>query len=357
MNQEKTVRVLMTGPENDPSISLGGIVTVVNMILRNSQQEIQYFNRDMGEKNKARTLLRKWRNFRTLLRKQSFDLVHFHFSFDRKSLIREALYLYSAKRRKQPVIVHLHGGVLLFQKKESKLIQWILGAADKILVLSDLEKDSLVSLYQVPAEKILVLRNCIDLREIPVLNDTGNDEKNTLIFFGRLHESKGIEDIVAACRQLKDQAVDFRFDAYGNGPQQQWFVDSMTETLADRFAYKGLVWGEQKWHSLQRADIFLLPSRYGEGLPMALLEAMALGKVVIASDDASISKVVQHDVNGLLVEKKAPAALASRIKSILANKDKQKAMGQQARQTIEQEYSSDYYMNALSNVYAKLLNK
>jgi glycosyltransferase involved in cell wall biosynthesis len=122
------------------------------------------------------------------------------------------------------------------------------------------------------------------------------------------------------------------------------------------FQYKGLVWGEKKWHALQDADIFLLPSRYGEGLPMALLEAMALGKVVIVTDDASISKVVQHGFNGLMVPKKDGAALATEIARILANPAEQKALGYQARQTIEREYSSDYYIKELQSIYHHVLN-
>ncbi len=345
----------MTGPENDPSISLGGIVTVVNMILNNSRQEIQYFNRDMGDKNKAVTLFKKLSGFRKQLNQTRFDLIHFHFSFDRKSLVREALYLYIARQKKQRIIVHLHGGVLLFQKKQSRLTDWILKTADNIIVLSELEKESLTTLYNVPATKVLVLRNCIDLKEIPRFADEQTSQ-NKLIFFGRLHESKGIEDIVDACGQLKEQSPDFHFDAYGSGPQQQWFVSSMESVLADRFNYGGLVWGEKKWQALQSSDIFLLPSRYGEGLPMALLEAMALGKVVIASDDASISKVVQNGVNGILVPKKAPASLAQKIASLLADKQKQKELGQQAKLTIEREYSSDYYIQSLSSVYTQMLN-
>lgn len=355
MNNEKHLRILMTGPENDPSISLGGIVTVVNMILKNSHQEITYFNRDMGEKSKALTFLKKVRRFYSLVRKEHFDLIHFHFSFDHKSLLREALYLYIAKKNKQPFIIHFHGGILLFQKKESKLITWMLATATNIIVLSDIEKESLTSLYKIPADKIIVLRNCIDLKEIPVSTQQPK-KQNKLIFFGRLHESKGIEDIVEACRLLKEQSIDFHFYAYGSGPQQQWFVSSMQKLLSRQFDYKGLVWGEKKWQALQDSDVFLLPSRYGEGLPMALLEAMALGKVVIASDDASISKVVNHNVNGLLVEKKAPAILAQKIIDILSDEEQQKKIGYQARTTIEKEYSSDYYVDSLTTTYLSILN-
>jgi glycosyltransferase involved in cell wall biosynthesis len=354
MTNDKRIKVLMTGPENDPSISLGGIVTVVNMILKNSLHEIIYFNRDMGDKNKAATFFKKLFRFRQQVRKQRFNLIHFHFSFDRKSIIREALYVFIARQQKQPVVIHFHGGILLFRKKESKLIKWLLSAADRIIVLSEIEKESLANLYKVPADHILVLRNCIDLKEIPVFPQR-KELQNNLVFFGRFHESKGIADILEACKTLQEQSVDFRFHAYGSGPGQQWFVSSMEEALNNKFSYKGLVWGEKKWHALQNTDIFLLPSRYGEGLPMALLEAMALGKVVIVSDDASITRVVQDNFNGLLVAKNAPAELARKIAWILSDTEAQKRIGHNASVTIRNEYSSDYYIKSLNTVYQSLL--
>jgi glycosyltransferase involved in cell wall biosynthesis len=354
MKNEQPVKVLMTGPENDPSISLGGIVTVVNMILQNSGQEIVYFNRDMGDRRKGIVFLKKLFRLRSLLRKTTFDLFHFHFSFDPRSLRREALYIRLAKRTKRPVIVHLHGGVLLFEKKESKLVDWILAIADKIVVLSDIEKESLVKLYAVPADKIIILRNCIDLKEIPAFT-TARQPQQKLIFFGRLHESKGIGEIVEACQQLTKQQVNVSLDVYGSGPDQQWFTAAMNDIPGMQFNYKGLVWGEKKWHALQDADIFLLPSRYGEGLPMALLEAMALGKVVIVTDDASITRVVKHGQNGLLVPKKSAERLAQEIARIIAAPAEQSMLGNNARKTIEQEYSSDYYIHTLDGIYHNLL--
>lgn len=345
----------MTGPENDPSISLGGIVTVVNTILRNSQENITYFNRDIGEKNKVFHFIRKIAEFRKLIEAEKYHVLHFHFSLDKKSLLRELLYLKTAKRKNARIIIHLHGGALLFHLNHEKLVRTVLSTADGIIVLSELEKISLGNLYHIPLEKIIVLKNSIDLGEVPPFE--GTQGGNNIVFFGRIHESKGIEDIVSACRLLTAKGIRFRFDAYGDGPLKDWFSAEMSAILQNNFNYHGIVWGKKKWEALEKADIFLLPSRYGEGLPVAMLEAMALGKAVVASNDASITQVVKQAENGLLIAKKAPEELAATIHYLLEHPELQQQLGENARKTIEQEYTSGQYMQQLAVIYAGIKQK
>lgn len=336
----------MTGPDNDPSRSLGGIVTVVNIILKNAMDDIQYFNRDLGTNGKMITLIKKLLLFRKVLKKP-FNLIHFHFSLDKKSIIRESLFVLLARLQGIPIIAHFHGGNLLFDKKASSVVRRIIKASDKIIVLSEIEQTSLVNLYGTSPDKIIVLKNCVDFGEIPSLQQHSHDMKK-LIFFGRIHKSKGIEDILQAFKQVK---APYSFDVYGTGPDADWFLNSMKEVSGEAFQYKGLVWGDKKWQALSESDIFLLPSRYGEGLPMALLEAMALGKVVITSDDASITKVVQDGYNGLLVKKKSPQDLAEKITRILSNPAERERLGHNAKKTIENEYSAQYYIKELHGIY------
>ncbi|AXY74424.1 glycosyltransferase family 1 protein [Paraflavitalea soli] len=348
------MKILMTGPNNDPAQSLGGIVTVINMILNNVSHETDFFDRDLGSKNKTATWFQKVKKFRRTLNSQHYDLIHFHFSFDKKSVIREFAYLYLAKKKNIPFIIHFHGGVLAYQKSNSFLVKWMVKAATQLIVLNEDEKESIQRLYQVPPQKVLILRNCIDLNEIPAFtNDTPS--YNRIIYFGRLHLPKGLKEIVEALKIIKAQQLNFKLEVYGSGPDETWFLDALKSSLGDSFEYKGVVWGSQKWHSLNNSDIFLLPS-HGEGMPMALLEAMALGKTVVVSDVDAFKKVVIDNENGFLAQQRSSDDLARSLAAVLSNPAKQSEVGKKARATIEKDYSSDYYIKSLNTVYNSLLN-
>ncbi len=347
------MKILMTGPNNDPAQSLGGIVTVINMILNNVPHKTVFFDRDLGTKNKAVTYLQKVKKFRQTLKNDHFDLIHFHFAFDKKSVTREFIYLYLAKRKKIPFIVHLHGGVLAYQKSDSFMVKWIVANASLLIVLNEAEKESIQELYNVSPDRIIILRNCIDLHEIPSFPDN-HPTYNRIIYFGRLHLPKGLKEIVEALKAIKEQQLPFKLEVYGSGPDEKWFLNALADNLGNSYEYKGVVWGAQKWHSLNNSDIFLLPS-HGEGMPMALLEAMALGKSVVVSDVEAFKKVVVHNENGFLAQQRSSEDLARSLAAVLSNPAKQAEVGRNARATIEKEYSSDYYINSLDTVYNSLL--
>ncbi|MDF2189183.1 glycosyltransferase family 4 protein [Paraflavitalea sp. CAU 1676] len=348
------MKILMTGPNNDPAKSLGGIVTVINMILNNKSHPTDFFDRDLGSSGKLKTWWRKVNQFRQSISKERYDLIHFHFSFDKKSVVREFIYLYLAKKKGIPFIVHFHGGSLAYQKSHSWMVGWLLAAANQLIVLNEDEKESIQRLYQVAPEKVLILRNCIDFGEIPSFTRADSAAYNRIIYFGRLHMPKGLKEIVEALKILKAKQIPFKMEVYGSGPDEAWFLDALKEHVGDAFEYKGVVWGKEKWHSLNNSDIFLLPS-HGEGMPMALLEAMALGKTVVVSDVDAFKKVVIDKENGFLARQRSADDLARSLELVLLNPADQQEVGKKAKQTIEKEYSSDYYIKSLGSVYNSLL--
>ncbi|WP_315814293.1 glycosyltransferase [Paraflavitalea speifideaquila] len=196
-----------------------------------------------------------------MIKTKEYSLVHFHISLDKKSVLRELLYIYAAKKRKQPYIMHLHGGGYIFNKKYYRLCRWILNGADKIVVLNQAERDSIAELYKVDISKIQVLRNCIDLNEIKNL-DQRPGFRNRIIYFGRIDRNKGLKEIVEALSQLKIRQVPFHFEVYGAGPDEEWFFADLRQAIGESFEFKGRVWGKSKMGSIK-------PKRY---LPASILQ-------------------------------------------------------------------------------------
>lgn len=101
-------------------------------------------------------------------------------------------------------------------------------------------------------------------------------------------------------------------------------------------------------------DIFVMPS-LDEGLPLALLEAMACGRPVIASKVGAIPAVVTHLTNGLLIEPKDTKALAEMVNRLISDPDLRQLIAGKARETVVRDFSSVAMANKYGEIYSKLL--
>ena len=132
------------------------------------------------------------------------------------------------------------------------------------------------------------------------------------------------------------------------------FAAEMHEILGESFHYGGIVNGKVKSQKLAAADIFLLPSLYGEGLPMALLEAMAAGCVVVASEMASVASVIRDGFNGYLVEPGNTGQLIGRLKMILDSRIEWPQMQNNAVETVRTDFGIDDYIKGLEAIYSEI---
>ena len=99
------------------------------------------------------------------------------------------------------------------------------------------------------------------------------------------------------------------------------------------------------------ADLFMLPSNY-EGLPMVILEAMSLGKPVVASNVGGISEIVENDKNGYTVENEA-TIFAEKIRYILENEDIYIQFSKYARERFNKDLTVDKMVDSYLNIYTK----
>jgi glycosyltransferase involved in cell wall biosynthesis len=255
----------------------------------------------------------------------------------------------------RPILLHLHGGRFLMNEFESRALALItekmFRLASVIVVLSEHEKASLTRRWR--DLDVRILPNAVALTEIPPIERALKEEK-TIVFLGRLHESKGLHEIIEACRVLKNENFNFQFNCFGAGALEDFFVGEMSRILGDKFYFGGVAGGAEKWRQLASCDIFLLPSRYGEGLPMAMLEAMAAKCVVVASDVASVRAVIKDGENGFTVEPYNAAQVVEKLKFLLSEKADWESLQRQARATVEEEFAFDDYIVKLQRLYAEI---
>lgn len=363
------MKVLITGPNLDDSKQVGGIITVINTILSVITVENKFFSRSPVQEEKSSIVGKlKWFGkifqFISINSKGHFDVIHVHTAMNKSAIFRDYIWVFLGLFFKAKVLLHVHGGKYLFEKPSSSLIRWCIDRmftrADTIVVLSVKERQSLIDLYTV-SKPIHVLENAIDLKQIPDFKPEANRDIAIvrLIFIGRVTESKGLHDILEGIKMMTpSEREKFEFDMYGEGDLLEEMLSGFKTYLGDRFNYHGIVSGEGKWHAMDRSNIFLLPSRYGEGLPMALLESMALGKIVLTTNDASIGLVVKDGQNGFIVDKYNPKQIKDVMLRIVGldqiEKDK---LSERAKDTVFEKYSAEQYIIKLESIYSESIGQ
>jgi glycosyltransferase involved in cell wall biosynthesis len=353
------VNILITAPSLDTKNNVSGISSVVKSILIAEDQNYIYFLVGKADQQKRNIfwLLRQF--FLPLkliysLLVNKIDIVHLNAPLDTLAIVRDFIFLKIAKLLGVKVLLHLHGGKYLKTIPESKWLYLYLkhyfNSADHIVVLSQLEKNLLLRNYDLKIDDITPLENCVS---IPDIKHKSSYEKIRIIFLGRFVARKGLFNILEAFSKLIIKRSDFEFYLYGAGPEEEILITQFSHLLSDTFQFKGIVSGNVKSEALLQADIFLLPSHYGEGLPIALLEAMSYGVVPVVTDDGSMATVVMDKVSGYIVEKDNSVMLAAIIEEIIEKFRNNEVENLQNKiiETIKDKYDCKNYSTKLAAVY------
>lgn len=355
------MKVLITAPNLDENKNVSGISTLVRQIIKNGNAEFYHFQagREDNEKIGIRWIIQQiflTPRFLLALYREKIDVVHINTALVPLSIIRDAALVFTARLVRKPVLLHPNGGRFLMEDFDNKLLGCItekmFRAASKVLVLSEHEKESITNRWK--NLDVRILPNAIATDEVQII-ERGAEIEKTIIFLGRLHESKGLHEIIEACRILKSENFNFQFRCFGAGALKDFFVAEMTKILGDKFYFGGVISGVAKWNELAKSDIFLLPSRYGEGLPLAILEAMAARVIVVAADVASVRAVIKDGENGFLIESYNTAQVVEKLKFLLSGKADWTKLRENGRQTVEESYSIGDYVRKLENLYQEII--
>lgn len=172
-----------------------------------------------------------------------------------------------------------------------------------------------------------------------------------LLSVGRLVHQKGLDLAMYALEGLKE--LDWEWCIAGDGPEMHTLQALARQLgIADRIQFLGWQSREQLVETYHQTNVFLFPSRH-EGMPNAVLEAMASGMPVIASCIAGNEELVVNDKTGYLVASEDMEALQSALKKLLSDPVLRQEMGRTSRQLVEHSYSWE----STARQYAHLLEK
>jgi len=246
--------------------------------------------------------------------------------------------------------------------------RWTERWVNKFTVLSEAMRRSLIERHKIPPENIVKIYNGIEIEEYnPDLKEAKNKKlegkrvlglKNDVPVIGaigRLVWQKGFEHLIRAAPEVLKKCPEARFLIVGEGPlKNKLILTGEKLNVADRITFTGF--RSDIKEILASIDVLAMPSLL-EGLPMVLLEAMAMAKPIVATRIDGITEVLENDKTGLLVPFKNPQAFAEAIIRILKDKAKANFFGQNAREAVKEKFSVKKMVEQIELAYEKLLHE
>lgn len=213
---------------------------------------------------------------------------------------------------------------------------------DKLIFLNPDDPTDLLHKYKIKMKRVEVLGGIgLDLEDY-TYQPVGNVEQPiNFIFVGRLLKEKGIHDFIAAAQIVKSKFPNTKFtvlgaiDASNLGALKQSELDRLISLQLVN--YVGQVNNVQDW--LIDSDVFVLPS-YREGVSLSTQEAMAIGRAVITTDVPGCRETVVNGVNGFLVDKWNPQALAEKMIYFIENPEQVAIMGHESHKMAQEKFDA-----------------
>lgn len=290
------------------------------------------------------------------LRTDRVDLIHAH-------LLGSRLYccLASALTTWVPHVATIHGMADRFTWCERIGERWTLRHMTRVVAVSHAAQAALGLIDDRLKDKALVIPNGIDVAHVTAVSSRsavrealGLTEKQiVLATVGRLHPIKGqtiLLDGLALVVQKHPEAV---LLVIGGGKLLRDLVAHCRRLgIAEHVCFLGE--RDDVSDLVAASDVFVLSS-VSEAMPLALLEAMALGRACVATRVGGIPEIVTHGKNGLLAPAKDAQALAAWVTLLLEDAEIRQRLGEAARQTVMEHFDGRQMVAAYENLYAEVL--
>ena len=295
---------------------------------------------------------------RTLIKKYNIDALHTH---DVRS---DFAGLIASKMTGIPVVTSIHGWVGKSLKEkvhdfvDNKLI---IRFCDRIIVNCEAMRKKVRPLKAMD-KRITTIYNAVDFSHIntkvdpeKVRKELGlNSRSQIIVTLGRLSKEKGHRFLLEAARKVVSAFPDVVFLIVGQGPLERELQDFANELqLSHNVVFTGFFQDLSKILGLM--DLFVLPS-LSEGLPISMLEAMAAGKPVIATNVGGVPEVIDNGETGIVIESKNANKLATAIMTLLEDKKKAKELGRKGQKLIRERFSAEIMVEKLEEIYRCLYN-
>jgi glycosyltransferase involved in cell wall biosynthesis len=331
-------RVLMVGPHQ--TRTLGGISAVTNELLHaltKSEFAVYHIASQADEYQRGGKFLLALTalvRFTLMLFWWRPQLTYVHVGSN-ASLYRKAFFITVARVLGQSILTHFHAGDFdHYYDRQNRLGKWWircgLRQSHRLIAVSQASAQRLHALL--PEAEITMIPNGIEIAAF-AQPARSPDMCVRLLFVGAMGKLKGERDLLEAVQRIADRVPNLRLLLLGHGAEtieafcRQHHLGSLIEHL-------GPVAYNQRHAFFRQADFFVLPS-YGEGMPIAVLEAMAAGLPIIATRVGGIPELIEDGVEGFLLAPGDIAALSERIERLTTDPTLRAQMGTRSREKAQ----------------------
>lgn len=278
-----------------------------------------------------------------------FDVVHLTTS-GHLAAIRDLFVSYVAWIFGVPLVYHIRFGripaIASSGTLEWRLIHRVMRRAAAVITI---DKATLGAVEQyAPGVNVVLIPNCVNMAKLPKPQD-GSGEEKTALFVGWVVATKGIGELVEAWAKVNPAG--WKLEIVGP-------VDSdYREQLLARFhpehiEFVGELPHAQAMERMAKCDLFVLPS-YTEGFPNAVVEAMALGRAIVATDVGAIPEMLDGDA-GVLVRSRDAQALAKALDTVIGDATLRERIRTQALEKAKRQYTIDVVFDAYIELWGRL---
>ncbi|MDQ2803007.1 MAG: glycosyltransferase [Pseudomonadota bacterium] len=307
---------------------------------------------------RSRLDLRVGRQIADLARERGYGLIHTHSV--RSALIGRV----AARLSGLPMIHQLHSPARA--DTESRRRNWMLAAGERIslggaaalIAVSDSLKRYLER-QGFPSRRIHVVPNGVPIRRELAAWTPPEGRPWEIGIMALFRPRKGLEVLLDALSQLRAEGLAVRLRAVGpfETPDYEAGIRQRVKAagLEDSIHWAGYV--QDVDAELARMDVLVLPSLYGEGLPMVILEAMAAGVPVVASELAGVPQAVRDGIDGLLVEPGAAGQLARALRALIRGEICADLLRRNARARQAERFSDESMAQNVARIYGEVLRQ
>ncbi len=280
------------------------------------------------------------------LKENDFDAVHITTS-GQLAIIRDILLLRICKKRHIRSVYHIHFGRAA-EISEANTLEWKLlkKAINLSTVTIAIDGTTESALKKYFPDKVLKIPNPFDISQVEQFEKA--EPQKEIMFLGWCVKTKGIEELLEAWGRISANYPEWTLRIVG--PCQ----DNYLKNLQELYPCKNVIFDGEKEHDdamalLNQASIFILPS-YTEGFPNVILEAMAFGKPIIATDVGAISEILAEE-SGIVIPPQDTDSIVNALRQLLDDKQMRQKLADNGYERIRREYGIDTVFELYKSVW------